>query len=156
APVGRVLAGQLDAPDGVPDVDDAAGLAALAVHGQRVADDRLDGEPVQYRAEHRVVVEPGGQPLVPGGFRGLLAVHHALGQVCGPQVPDPAGELGVVAVVPLGQVVERAGPLGEQHPVGPAVVLQVEPALLDVDVGRAVLAHRAQLDQVDVRVGLGD
>jgi hypothetical protein len=35
-------------------------------------------------------------------------------------------------------------------------VLELEPAFLDVDVGRAVHAHRAQLDQVDVRVGLGD
>ena len=128
----------------------------LAVHGQRVADDRLDGEPVQHGAEHRVVVEPGRQPLVPLGLGGLLAVDHALVQVGGPQVPDPAGELDVVAVVHLGQVIERPRPLGEQHPVGPAVVLQVQPALLDVDVRRAVLAHRAQLDQVDVGVGLGD
>ena len=36
APVGRVLAGQLYAPDSVPDVDEGPGLAASAMHRQRV------------------------------------------------------------------------------------------------------------------------
>src|SRR5579875_2750127 len=100
--VGRVLARELDAAHGVPDVDHAAGLAARAVHGERVPDDRLDDEAVQHRAEHRVVVEPGRQPLVPGRLRGLLAVDDALVEVGGAQVPDPAGELDVVDVVNLG------------------------------------------------------
>jgi SagB-type dehydrogenase family enzyme len=156
APVGRVLAGQLDAPHGVPDVDDAADLAAGPVDGQRLAQHGLDREPVQHRAEHGVIVEPGRQPLVDGGLRRLLAVHHALVEVGRPQVPDPAGELHVVAVVHLGQVVEGPRALGEQHPVPAAVVLELEPALLDVDVRRTVDAHRAQLDQVNVAVELGD
>ena len=42
-----------------------AGLAALAVHRQRVADNRLDDEPVQHGAGHRVIVEPGRQPYSP-------------------------------------------------------------------------------------------
>ena len=35
-------------------------------------------------------------------------------------------------------------------------MLDVEPAFLDVDVGRAVFAHRAELHQMDGRVDLGD
>src|SRR5450755_926936 len=89
APVGGVFAGELDAADGVADVDHAAGLAAGAVDGQRVAGDGLDDEPVQHGAEHRIVVEPGGEPFVAGGFGGLLAVDDALVQVGGAQVPDP-------------------------------------------------------------------
>jgi error-prone DNA polymerase len=156
AAVRRVLAGELNTPDRVPDVDQATGLAARAVHGERVADHRLDHEPVQHRAEHRVVIEPGRQPVVPAGLLGLLAVDHALVQVGGPQVPDPAGELDVVRVVHLGQVVERAGSLGIHDAVPAPVVLDVQPAFLDVDVRRTVLAHRAELDQVDLRVGLRD
>jgi hypothetical protein len=57
----------------------------------------------------------------------------------------------VVAVVHLGQVVERAGELRERQRVLAAVVLDLDVALFDVDVRRAVLAHRAQLDQVGVR-----
>src|ERR1022692_4106494 len=156
APVGRILAGDLDTADGVPDVDDAAGLAAVAVNGQWLAQHGLDNEPVQHGAEHRVIVEPGGQPLVLGRLRGLLAVDNALIQVGGTQVPDPAGELDVVAVVHLGQVVEGTRALREQDPVLASLVLDIQPAFLDVDVGRAVLTHGAQLDQVDLRVGLGD
>ena len=55
-----------------------------------------------------------------------------------------------------GQVVERARPLGVDDPVPAALVLDLEPAFLDIDVRRAVLAHRAQLDQVDFGVDLGD
>ena len=56
----------------------------------------------------------------------------------------------------LGEVVEAAGLLREQHAVLAALVLDLEPALLDVDVRLAVLAHRAELDDVDVAVDLAD
>jgi len=42
------------------------------------------------------------------------------------------------------------GELGERQAVAPAVVVDVDPALFDVDVGRSVLAHRSQLHQVGV------
>ena len=56
----------------------------------------------------------------------------------------------------LGQVIEGARPLRVQDPVPAPLVLDLEPAFLDVDVGGAVLAHRPQLDQVDARVRLRD
>ncbi len=117
---------------------------------------RLDHEPVQHRAEDGVVVVPGREPVVPGRLRRLLAVDHALVQVGGAEAPDPAGELDVVAVVHLRQVVVRAWSLGIQHPVLAALVLDLDPAFFDVDVRRAVRAHRPELDQVDVRIDLGD
>ena len=64
ARIGRVQAGQLDAADGIADVDVAARLAALPVHRQRMLHGRFDAEPVQDRAEHLVVVEPVDQRLV--------------------------------------------------------------------------------------------
>ena len=53
----RVQQRQLDAAHGVADVEEAAGLPAAAVDGQRVADRRLDAEAVQRGAEDLVVVE---------------------------------------------------------------------------------------------------
>ena len=90
------------------------------------------------------------------GLAGLLAVDDPLVQVGGPQSPDATGELDVVAVVHLGQVVEGPGLLRVGQHVGPALVGDLDEALFDVDVGRSVLAHRAQLDQVDGRITLGD
>lgn len=46
--------------------------------------------------------------------------------------------------------------LGKEHPVGSAVVFDGEPALLDVDVRGTVLPHRAELDQMDIAIHLGD
>ena len=71
AALGRVLTGQLDAGQGVADVEHAPRLAALAVDGERVADDRLDAEAVEHGAEDAVVVEPGGQVGVQVGLLGL-------------------------------------------------------------------------------------
>ena len=90
------------------------------------------------------------------GLARLLAVDDPLVQVGGTQSPDPTGELDVVAVVDLGQVVEGPWLLRVGQRVGPALVGDLDEALFDVDVGRSVLAHRAQLDQMDRRVALGD
>ena len=62
----------------------------------------------------------------------------------------------VVGVVHLGEVVEAAPLLGVGQRVGAPVVRDGDVALLDVDVGRSVLAHRAQLDQVAVGLDLLD
>ena len=58
----------------------------------------------------------------------------------------------VVAVVHLGQVVEGARLLRVRQHVGAALVGDLDEALFDVDVGRPVLAHRPELDEVDVGV----
>ena len=55
---GRRVDSQLDAPHRVPDVQVAPGLAALAVHSQRVADGGLDDKPVEGRAKDAVIVVP--------------------------------------------------------------------------------------------------
>jgi hypothetical protein len=81
---------------------------------------------------------------------GALPVDDALVEVGRSQTPDLAGEGDVVAVVHLGQVVEGPGLLREGEDVGPALVGDLDEALFDLDVRRAVLAHRAELDEVDV------
>ena len=57
----------------------------------------------------------------------------------------------VGGIVHLGCVVPRAGKLGEGQPVLAAVVGDGEEAFLDVDIGRSILAHGAQLDEVRLR-----
>ncbi len=144
--------GQLDAGQGVANVEEAAGLAAGAVDGQRVADHRLQAEAVEDGAEQLVVVEAGDQPLVAVGLLGLDPVDDALVQVGRPQAPGAAGEVDVGRVGDLRAVVERARKLRIRERVLAALVLDLDVALLDVDVGLAVLAHRPQLHQV----GVGD
>ena len=108
ATLGGVRDGELDALQGVEDVEVAARLAALAVHRERMADHRLQAEPVQRGAEHVVVVEPRHQPVVEHRLVGLDAVHDALVEVGGAHAPDPTREVDVVGVVHLRQVVHRA------------------------------------------------
>jgi hypothetical protein len=113
-----------------------------------MADNRLDTEAVQHRAEDLVVVEPSQQALVERRFLGLDPVDDALVQVCRPQAPDATGEVDVVGVVRLREVIDRARLLRERQRVAPAPVLDLDEALLDVDVRGPVLPHRPQLDQV--------
>ena len=86
------------------------------------------------------------------GLVGLDPVHDALVEVGRAQAPDPRGEVDVVGVVDLGEVVDRARQLRIRERVLAALVLDLDEALLDVDVGLAVLAHRPELDEV----GVGD
>jgi hypothetical protein len=117
AGLGRIQAGQFDATHGVANIQIAARLSALAVHGQRISHGGLHAEPVQHRAENFVVIEAVDQRLVERHFVGHGAVDHALIQVGGAQPPDPAAEHDVVAVMHLGEVIERAGLLGERQHV---------------------------------------
>ena len=128
-----------------------SGLAALAVDGEGVPDDGLDAETVEDRPEHAVVVEPGCEVRVKRGLLGHLAVHDALVEVRRTDSPDATGELDVVAVVDLGQVVEGPRPLRVRQDVGPALVGDLDESLFDVDVGSPVLAHRAELHEMDRR-----
>ena len=148
--VGGVGDGQFDAGEGVADVEEAAGLGAGAVDGQRVADHRLQAEAVEHGAEDLVVVEAGDQALVAGGLVGLDPVDDALVEVGRAQAPGAAGEVDVGRVVDLGAVVQRGRQLRERQRVAAPLVLDLDVALLDVDLGLAVLAHRPELDQVAV------
>src|SRR5215213_6426809 len=152
ARLGRVQRRQFDAGEGVANVEEAAGLAAGSVDGQRVADYGLDAEAVEHGAEQLVVVEAGDEALVAGGLLRLDAVDDALVEVGRAQAPGAAGEVDVGRVVNLGAVVERARQLRIRERVLAALVLDLDVALLDVDVGLAVLAHRPELDQM----GVGD
>ena len=151
AQVGRVGDRELHALKSVADVQEAARLPTLAVDGQRVADHRLHAEAVEDGPEVLVVVEAGDEAVVGRRLVGLDPVDDALVQVGGAQAPDPAGEVDVVRVVDLREVVERAGELRERQDVGAALVVDLDEPLLDVDVGGPVLAHRPELHQVAIR-----
>src|SRR3954468_812465 len=150
AALGWVVDRQLDAVESVADVEEAAGLAAGAVDGERVADHRLHAEAVEDGAEELVVVETGREALVACGLLGLDAVDDALVEGGRAGGPGAAGEVDVGRVVDLRAVVERARQLREGQRVLAALVLDLDVALLDVDAGLAVLAHRPELDQVRV------
>ncbi|MBA3642032.1 MAG: hypothetical protein H0W53_22805, partial [Acidobacteria bacterium] len=60
----RIVDGQLDALQGIADVQKPARLATLAVDSQRMADDRLNAEPVERSPEDLVIVKAGAQPLI--------------------------------------------------------------------------------------------
>jgi hypothetical protein len=148
--------GELDALERVADVEEAAGLPALAVDGEGVVDHRLDAEPVEHRAEVLVVVEPGHQALVGDRLVGLDSVDDALVEIGGAEPPDPAREVDVVRVVDLREVVERPGQLRERQRVPAPLVLDLDEPLLDIDVGSPVLAHRPELHQVTVGNAIAD
>src|SRR5205807_524292 len=57
APRRGVVAGNLDAANRIANVQEAAGLSALPVHGERLADGSLHAKAVQHRPENIVVVE---------------------------------------------------------------------------------------------------
>ena len=122
AQLGGVVHCELDALERVADVETAAGLAALPVDGERVADHGLHAEAVEDGAEDLVVVEARHEPLIHGRLVRLDAVDEALVEVGRAQAPDAAGEVDVVRVVDLGQVVERARELRERQRVAAALV----------------------------------
>jgi len=156
AAIGRIAQCQLDTGQCIADVEESAGLAALAVDGHRHATHRLNNEAVEGCAEDGIVVEAGHEPWIEIGGLGLDAVDDALVEVGGANAPNPAGEHDVVAIVDLAEVVERAGLLGKRQGVGATVVGDGDIALFDVDIGRAILAHGAEFDEVAVGGVFGD
>jgi hypothetical protein len=105
----------------------------------------LEAEPVEGGAEDVVVIEPREQPVIERRLFRPDAVHDALMQVRRAQTPDATREMEVVRIVHLREVVDRPGQLREREIVRPAVVADLDEALLDVDVRCAVLTHRAEL-----------
>ena len=125
-------------------------LSAFAVNGEGMSDGGFDAETIEDGAENFVVVEAIDQRFIEGDFVGHGAVDDALIQISGAQAPDFAGEHDVVAVVDFREVIEGAGLLGKGKNVLAAVVLDGDVAFFDVDIGRAVFAHGAELDQVAI------
>ena len=145
-----ILAGNFDAAHRVANVEKAAGLSALSVDRERLADGGLHAEAIEHRAEHVVVIEAIDQRFVQLNFIGHGAIHHALIEVGRANAPDFAAEHDVVAVMHFGKMVEGAGLLGVGKHILAAVVLDGDVALFDVDVGSPVFAHGAQLDEVAI------
>jgi hypothetical protein len=115
-----------------------------------VAYDRLHTEAVEDRSEDLLVVEAVYEAPVALGLLRDGPVDDALVQVRSPQAPDLAGEVDVVGVMDLAEVVPASWLLREGQEVLAAVVLDLDVALFDVYVGLAVLAHRAELHQMAV------
>ena len=68
AGIGRVGDRELDARDGIAQIDEAARLSAGAVHGERMADDGFDAKAVEHGAEEPVVIEAVHQLRIAAGF----------------------------------------------------------------------------------------
>ena len=153
---GRVMTGNLDTSHGVPNVEEAACLPALAVDSERLADGCLHAETVQDGAEHVVVVESIDQRLIQRGFVRHRSVNHALIEVCGSNAPNLAGKHNVVAVVHFREVIKGPGLLREGNHILAAVMFDGDVAFFDVDVGRAIFAHGPQLDEMTIRRKLTD
>src|SRR5215204_5053592 len=150
AALGGVFHGELDASHRVADVEVAPRLGTVAVDRERVADGRLHTEAVEDRSEDLLVIEAVYEAPVALGLLRDGPVDDALVQVRGPQAPDLAGEVDVVGVVDLAEVVPASWLLRERQKILAPVVLDLDVALFDVYVGLAVLTHRAELHQVAV------
>src|SRR5579862_3443326 len=107
AGLGGFLDRDLDTSHGVANIQVAARLAALAVHGQRMPNGRLDTETVEHGAPDSVVVEPRREPFVEHRLVGFDSIYDALVEVGRADSPNFAGEMDIVRIVNLGQVVER-------------------------------------------------
>lgn len=77
----RVLQGQFDAAHRILNVNERAGLATGAMHGQRIVNRCLNQEAVQNRAIVAVIVEPVDQLPVPAGLVGMGSPDNALMQI---------------------------------------------------------------------------
>ena len=109
------MARNLDATDGVADVQKSARLSSLAVHRQRVADGRFRAEAIQRRAKNFVVIETVNESFIESGFVRHGTVNHTLIQVGRAQSPRLAGEHDVMAVMHLRKVIEGAGLLRDRE-----------------------------------------
>mmetsp|Transcript_38901 Transcript_38901/g.110107 ORF Transcript_38901/g.110107 Transcript_38901/m.110107 type:complete len:231 (+) Transcript_38901:767-1459(+) len=121
-----------------------------------MADSGLHHKAVEGSAEDAVVVVAVDEVGVGNGLLRLHAVNDALVQVGGGHLPGLGGKEDVGRVVDLGEMVEGVALLGVGQGVGAAVVGDGEVALLDVNVGGAVLPHGAELHQVAVRADFLD
>src|SRR5215469_10614589 len=145
-----VVTGNLDAAYGIANIQKSTRLAAFAVNRERLADGCLYTETVQYRTKDVIVIEAVNKRFVERRFVGHRPIHYALIQVRGANAPNLAREHDVVAVVHLGKVIEGSWLLRERHGVSAAVVLEGDVAFFDVDVGRAIFAHGAKLDEMAI------
>ena len=136
APGRRIFQGQLHALHRIADVDEGAGLAAGAVHRERVADSCLHQKAVEHGAVVAVVVEAVGEAWVALGGFGVGAPDDPLVQV-------GDADLVVFVVVEEEQLVQRLG-----HVVDAAWAGRVQDLLLE--------AAAVGLGHFHLEVTLGD
>src|SRR5260370_4354187 len=146
-----IVTRDLDAPDRVPNIQEAARLTALAIDRERLADGGLHAEPIEDRAEHIVIIEAIDECFIERRFRGRRSVNYALIEIRGANSPDLAREHYVVAVVHLRAVVKRSWLLREGNYILATVVLDVDLALFDVCGRRSGFAHGPQFDEAALR-----
>ena len=126
-------------------------MAAFAIDRERNAGDGLHQEAVDHGAEDVVVVEIRHQFGVQIGFGGREAINRALHQIGDAQAVAAHVKPEQVGVEYLRRVIQAAGLARVKELVAAALVFDVDPAFLDVDVRRAVFAHGAELDDVALR-----
>ena len=97
--VGRVEHGQLDAGQGIADIEETAGLTTLTIDGQGHADHCLNQKAVEHRTEDAVIVEAGTQALIEAYLVRIDTIDNPLVQIGGAQPPDPAGEVDIDTIV---------------------------------------------------------
>ena len=159
ASLGRIRQRQLDAAHAILDMDEGPRLPARAMHGQRIADRRLNEEAVQHGAVIAVVIETVDQLFVPPGLVGMGAPDDALMQVGDPECVILGIELEHDLIEAFGHVIDRAGPRRVKHLLGflagGGVDLDIQIAFGDrrTDAGIAIDAHRAEMDQMRVDAG---
>src|ERR1700722_17767248 len=148
----RIQARQLNAANGIANVEETSLLAALSVDGQRVANDRFNAKPIQNRPEDFVIIKTVDEDFVERDFVGDGSIDDALVEISGAQAPSLAGEHDVVTVVHFGEVVKGAWLLGERKQVFAAIMFDGDIAFFDVDIRSAVFTHRSKLNQVTIRL----
>src|SRR5205823_783019 len=132
-------------------IDVSTNLLALAINGEWVLYGSLDTETVESRAVDLVVVETGCQACILHRLVGLNAIDNSLIQVGGTQSPDFAAEHDVVAVMCLTQVIKRIRLFWIGQDIAPTFVMDLNKALLDINIWRPVLAHRPQFHKMTIR-----
>src|SRR6266566_3092372 len=87
------------------------------------------------------------QTLIQPRFVCFDPIDHALVEICGCEFPGFASETNIVAVMNLGKMVEGARLTRERKNVSSTLMLNLNKALFDINIGSSILAHGSQLHQ---------
>ena len=87
------------------------------------------------------------QTLIQPRFVCFDPIDDALVEICGCEFPRFASETNIVAVMNLGKMVEGARLTRERKNVSSTLVLNLNKALFDINIGSSILAHGSQLHQ---------
>ena len=150
ARLGWIFQRQAQASHRVDQGQEAAFLPAQPKERQRMPDDSLTAEAVDGCAEALVEVEAGAQARVGVHLGQLRPKDNALHDIGGADAPDLGGEVRIVRVVHFALVIPTASLPREGQPVFASTEFDFEEAFGNIQLGRAIFAHGAQLDQMCV------